>query len=129
MRLDTTNRNIGYLLGRMFALMEFTQEKAVPGTNATVRDRFFSAASATPARAFPPLMRNTQNWLAKIRRENEKTCFFLDKQLQDLVAELEAGTGFPNALKAEEQGRFMLGYYQQRQALYTKKEATENTEG
>ena len=50
MALDKDITNIGYRLGRLFAIVEKVQEEAVSGANCTLRDRFFSAASATPGR-------------------------------------------------------------------------------
>ncbi|MCB1881929.1 MAG: type I-C CRISPR-associated protein Cas8c/Csd1, partial [Gammaproteobacteria bacterium] len=64
--LDTERIEPAYRLGRLFAVMEKTQEDALPGINATVRDRFYSAASATPAAVFPRLLRTYQHHLAKL---------------------------------------------------------------
>lgn len=51
--LDLTNPHIGYRLGRLFAALERVQETANPGINATIRDRYYGAASATPVTLFP----------------------------------------------------------------------------
>lgn len=129
MSLDTGITDVGYRLGRLFALVERIQENAVPGVNATVRDRFFGAASATPARAFPIILRNAQHGLAKIRKEEAGKAINLEKSLQEILGGLDAAQGgFPAALRLEEQGMFILGYYQQRQEFFTKKEsaASEN---
>jgi CRISPR-associated protein Csd1 len=40
MGLDPSNMNVGYRLGRLFAVLEKAQEEANPGINATIRDRF-----------------------------------------------------------------------------------------
>ena len=130
MSLDTATTEISYLLGRAFAVAEYVQGKAVPHANATVRDKFFSAASTTPSRIFPVLLRNMQHGLSKIRKENKGLYIVLDNMIQNIVNSIEASTGFPSSLSLEKQAQFMLGYYQQRQALFTKKEtATEdNTE-
>nr|WP_321513837.1 type I-C CRISPR-associated protein Cas8c/Csd1 [uncultured Pseudodesulfovibrio sp.] len=122
MTLDTTNTDIGYRLGRLFAIVERIQEEAVPGANATVRDRFFSSATATPGRTFPIILKNAQHGLAKIRKEKPGWAVTLEKQIQDIVGGIDATAGFPTSLSSEKQGMFILGYYQQRQDFYTKKE-------
>lgn len=122
MALDTENTNIGYRLGRLFAIVERIQDSAVPGANATVRDRFFSSASATPARTFPIILRNAQHGLAKVRKDTRGWAIHLDSKIEDIVGGIEATAGFPATLNLEDQGMFILGYYQQRQDLFTKKE-------
>ncbi|NDV24309.1 type I-C CRISPR-associated protein Cas8c/Csd1 [Desulfovibrio sp. JC022] len=126
MALDKENGEIGYRLGRLFAIVERIQEEAVPGSNATVRDRFFSSASATPARTFPVILRNAQNGLAKIRKEKPGYAVNLDKSIQEILGEVDSQNGFPAALNLEKQGMFIIGYYQQRQDFFTPKQtATE----
>jgi len=127
MTLDTTNTDIGYRLGRLFAIVERIQEEAVPGANATVRDRFFSSATATPGHTFPIILKNAQHGLAKIRKDKPGWAVTLEKQIQDIVGGIDAATGFPASLSSEKQGMFILGYYQQRQDFFTKKE--NKTEG
>ncbi|QGY39034.1 type I-C CRISPR-associated protein Cas8c/Csd1 [Pseudodesulfovibrio cashew] len=122
MTLDTENRDIGYRLGRLFAVVERIQEEAVPGANATVRDRFFSSATATPGRSFPIILKNAQHGLAKIRKEKPGWAVTLEKKIQDIVTGIDAATGFPSSLTTEKQGMFILGYYQQRQDFFTKKD-------
>jgi CRISPR-associated protein Csd1 len=126
MTLDSTNMDIGYRLGRLFAIVERIQEEAVPGANATVKDRFFASAAATPARTFPIIVKNAQHGLAKIRKDKPGWAVNLDKSIQEIVGGIDAATGFPAAMTSEKQGMFILGYYQQRQDFYTKKE--KNTE-
>ncbi len=122
MGLDKENTDIGYRLGRLFAIVERIQNDAVPGANATVRDRFFGAASATPRQIFPVVLKNAQHGLAKIRKEKPGWAINLDKSVQEIVDDVDPKNGFPATLSLEKQGMFVLGYYQQRQDLYTKKE-------
>jgi CRISPR-associated protein Csd1 len=126
MTLDTTNTDIGYRLGRLFAIVERIQEEAVPGANATVKDRFFASAAATPARTFPIIVKNAQHGLAKIRKDKPGWAINLDKAIQEIVGGIDAATGFPASMPSDKQSMFILGYYQQRQDFYTKKE--KNTE-
>ncbi|MBI9080886.1 MAG: type I-C CRISPR-associated protein Cas8c/Csd1 [Pseudodesulfovibrio sp.] len=122
MTLDTTNTDIGYRLGRLFAIVERIQEEAIPGANATVRDRFFSSAAATPGRSFPIILKNAQHGLAKIRKDKPGWAVTLEKQIQDIIGGIDASTGFPASMSSEKQGMFILGYYQQRQDFFTKKD-------
>ena len=114
--LDKSNPDIGYRLGRLFAVLERIQSAANPGINATIRDRFYAAASSTPAAVFGNLMRLKNHHLAKLA----KTRFF-----EDLIGEiLEGVSAFPAHLSLAEQGMFAIGYYHQRQAFFAKKDDT-----
>ena len=66
MALDPDNMNIGYNLGRLFAVLEKVQEEANPGLNATIRDRYYGAASATPVAVFSTLMKLKNHHLSKL---------------------------------------------------------------
>lgn len=110
-----------YLLGRLFAVLEGLQESANPGINATIRDKYFSAASTTPAIAFPTLLRLAQAHLKKL---DTGARIWHDKQLGEIMRRIEAS--YPARLNLQDQGVFQLGYYHQTQKRYTKKEATNN---
>lgn len=117
--LETENTDPGYLLGRLFATLEYIQQSAQgKNVNATIRDRYYGAASATPASIFPVLIRNGQNHLSKIRKEKPGLAVNLEKQLGAIMDRLD--TSFPRSLRIEAQGRFAIGYYHQRQAQYNK---------
>lgn len=131
MGLDATNTEIGYLLGRTFAVAEYVQAKAITNANATIRDKFFASASVNPSHTFPLILRHTQHGLAKIRKAGRKPLSkYLDVLLQNIIDEITSSEGFPKSLSLTKQGFFMLGYYHQRQDLYTVKETAteENTE-
>ena len=55
-----------YVLGRLFAILEVLQQKANSGINATIKDRFFNSACATPAAVFPILMKLSNSHLKKL---------------------------------------------------------------
>jgi len=115
MALDTDNTNIGYRLGRLFATLEKIQEEASPGLNATIRDRFYGAASGTPVVAFPHLMKLKNHHLAKLDNRGRAV------NLERLITEIMSGvTDFPSHLSLQDQGRFAVGYYHQRQAFFVK---------
>lgn len=120
--LDTDNPSAAYRLGRLFAVLEKIQEEASPGLNATIRDRYYGAASSTPVAVFTTLLRLKNHHLGKLppgRRVN----------LERLIGEIMGGIGdFPRQLPLPEQGRFALGYYHQRQDFYTRKPDSANSE-
>ena len=119
--LDTENTDPGYLLGRLFASLESIQRAALGGkVNASIRDRFFGAASATPATIFPVLMRNAQNHMGKIKKDRPGLATNLERQLDEIVGKLSSQ--LPKSLRMESQGRFAIGYYHQRAEIFKKHE-------
>ncbi|MEN4901878.1 type I-C CRISPR-associated protein Cas8c/Csd1 [Luteimonas sp. TWI1437] len=124
--LEPGNTDPGYLLGRLFSTLENVQRAALGGQlNATIRDRYYGAASATPASVFPMLLRNAQNHLGKLRREKAGLAVNLEKEIGQIVDLL--GTRFPRSLLIEAQGRFAIGYYHQTQARFARNEGQDAT--
>lgn len=113
--LDPINQNTAYRLGRLFATLEKIQEEASHNKlNATIRDRFYGAASSTPAAVFATLLRLKNHHLGKLHAGRAV-------QMEKLIGEILAGVNdFPGYLPLPDQGRFALGYYHQRQQLFTK---------
>ena len=120
--LNEDEKDVAYVLGRIFAVWEHIQEEANRGINATIKDRYFDSACATPARIFPILQKLSGHHLRKL--EDRKKIYF-EKQLTSLMGKINAGA-IPNILQLKDQGMFILGYYHQVQARYTKKEDKEN---
>ncbi len=117
--LDKQSTQPAYLLGRLFAVLEETQRNALGGQiNATIRDRYYGAASATPNSIFPVLLRNTQNHLAKLRKEQRGRAITLERQIRAIIDGLPPE--FPRSFKIEDQGRFAIGYYHQSKARFAK---------
>ena len=118
--LDLNRTDRPYLLGRLFAVLEKAQEDAIPGANATIKDRYLSAASATPGQVFHMLLKNSANHIAKLKKDPEKKgrAFHYDVMTQEIISGF---SDYPKTMKAEEQGLFMIGYYHQRKDFYTKK--------
>ncbi len=123
MSLDATNNNIGYRLGRLFAALEKIQGDAQPGLNATIRDRFYGAASGTPVTVFGNLMRLKNHHLSKL---SDGLRITRERQLQDIMEGIPSA-GFPAHLDLADQGRFAVGYYHQMQAFFTKKSDSTET--
>jgi CRISPR-associated protein Csd1 len=112
--LNTENKDPGYMLGRLFALLEKAQQDANPGIKATIKDRYYASASATPGAVFPVLIRLAQHHLSKSEYGNR-----VDKLIEGVISQVGS---FPNHMTLDQQGLFALGYYQQRAALYVKAE-------
>ena len=118
MSLDLENTNIGYRLGRLFATLEKIQSDANPGINATIRDRFYGAASSTPIIAFATLMRLKEHHLAKLKKEKHSLFIFHERLIGEIMLPI---TNFPAHLDMADQGRFAIGYYHQTHELWKKK--------
>ncbi len=116
--LDPENTNTGYRLGRLFAVFEKIQEEANPGLNATIRDRYFGAASASPLVAFPLLNRLKMHHLSKL--DNRGRMVNLEKLIGEVMNGLDAQNPFPPHMSLADQGRFAVGYYHQRQKFFEK---------
>lgn len=114
--LDRNNSNAAYRLGRLFAVLEKIQEEANPGINATIRDRYYGAASANPVSVFATLLKLKNHHIAKLDNPGRKTNF--EKLLGEIFSELPAD--LPSNLSLQDQGRFAVGYYHQRQDFFTK---------
>lgn len=125
--LDKESTHPGYRLGRLFAVLEGVQRSALGAqVNATIRDRYYGAASATPASVFPVLLRNTQHHLARLRKEKPGLTVMLERDIGEIVGGLDES--FPRSLRIEDQGRFAIGYYHQSQARFTRKDEDSQAE-
>lgn len=120
--LDKERTNRGYVLGRLFAVMEHTQRSALGEVNATIRDRYIGAASTTPGRVFPHLLHNTQHHLSKLGKFNYGLYVKFEKANDEIMEKLDGPVLFPKTLDAEDQGEFFVGYYQQRVDLWKKRD-------
>ncbi|MPT06958.1 MAG: type I-C CRISPR-associated protein Cas8c/Csd1 [Delftia sp.] len=112
--LDKESTNPAYRLGRLFAVLESIQRQALgEQINATIRDRYYGAASATPASVFPMLLRNAQNHLSKVLKDKKKSKLagFFEGQIREILDGLS--DSFPRGFNMQEQGRFAIGYYHQ----------------
>ena len=122
MALNESYTHPAYVLGRLFAWLEKAQTEAIGReVNATIKDRYFTSACAAPASVFPVLLRLSQHHLAKAEYGGH-----LDRKIQELLNLLDARP-FPSRLTLDEQGIFVLGYYHQRAAFYTRSTDVEPT--
>ena len=119
--LNEQSTYLPYRLGRLFAVLEAVQQRANPNINATIKDRYFNSACATPALVFPTLLRLAQSHLGKIGGGAE---VYYDKMITELLGDVTQS--YPARLSLQDQGIFQLGYYHQKQKLFTKKEEKDN---
>lgn len=120
--MDESNTNVAYRLGRLFAVMEKLQQSAIGG-NKTIKDGYFASASTRPASVFARLFTLSNHHASKLG--NKGTWY--EKMKGEIIAPLKAN--IPKTFKLEEQGMFAIGYYQQREELFKKKEDKQVNEG
>lgn len=118
--LDKENQNQGYLCGRLFAVLDKIQED----TNGihSIRERYMNSASATPAMVFATILNLSTHHLEKLSVGGQ---IKYEKLKQEIVSKLDAN-GFPLHLDLQDQGRFFVGYYHQRQDFFISKENKES---
>jgi CRISPR-associated protein Csd1 len=122
LNLEETNQ--GYLLGRLMAIFEKAQQEALGNVNSSVLDKYLNTALAAPQMVYTAMLLLHKKHLAKSDFNKGRAIYF-DKLVGDIMEEFDS-TGFPQTLNAEDQGRFIVGYYHQNHYLWTKKE-TSNT--
>lgn len=110
--LNPEGRDPAYNCGRLLAQLEQLQRTAIPGVKATIVDRYYGAASSTPASVFGTLMRGHTAHIGKVRKERPG----VGVAIQDRIGEIteKIGPTFPSTLTMREQAIFALGYYHQR---------------
>ena len=105
MSLNESYTHPAYVLGRLFAVLEKAQQRSNwQNINASIKDRYFTSACASPASVFPILLRLSQHYTTKA----EYGGMLSDRRIQDLLGMLEAKP-FPNRLTLDEQGVFRAG--------------------
>jgi len=120
--LDKDQISISYHLGRLFAVLEKIQEEANPGINATIRERYYGAACCSPVSVYPTLLRLKNHHLVKLNKNRKKSFEILLAEIIDHYDD------FPSHLNLHDQGKFAIGYYHQRQDLFTSKKDDASTE-
>lgn len=118
--LDKNNSNQGYLCGRLFAVLVKIQEDG--SGNNSIKERYMNAASATPSAVFSTLLNLSSHQQENL---NDGSKVFYEKLICEIISKIDA-TGFPTTLGIQDQGRFFVGYYQQRQDLFTSKKDSNN---
>ncbi|WP_310609946.1 type I-C CRISPR-associated protein Cas8c/Csd1 [Limnohabitans sp.] len=121
MSLELENAPLAYRLGCLFAVLEQAQRGALGDVNSSIVDRYYGTASSVPYSVFPRLIAGCQNHLSKVRKDKPGFAVNLDKQLGGVIASLPHS--LPKQLTIEQQGQFAVGYYQQKQSFFTKKDS------
>lgn len=116
-KLDEKNRSVAYLCGRLFAVIETMQWKAVGDVNNGVKERYFTAAASQPAYIIGMLL--TKN----VPIYQHKIGGYLAKELNEIAGNISERGSLPLRFSVIEQGEFALGYYFQRNH---KKDTTES---
>lgn len=113
--LDKNNSNVGYLCGRLFAVLDKVQNDA--NNISSIKERYLNAASATPSSVFPTILNLSSHHMEKLPQRSQ---IFYEKIKQEIMGMLSAD-GFPSHLDLQDQGRFFIGYYHQRQDFFMSK--------
>ncbi|PWR24354.1 type I-C CRISPR-associated protein Cas8c/Csd1 [Zavarzinia aquatilis] len=126
MSVDESIDDIGYVLGRLFAVLENMQEisRGRQGKDQpTIRDRFAGAASTTPGTVFPYLLGLEKAHERKAKRDQGGLAHNLARKIAELMAKIDGAAGFPRRMDPHQQGLFYIGYYHERQSRFAKGEA------
>ena len=118
--LNHTSDNTAYNLGRLFAAYAYAEKSFAP-RNATIRDKYAGAASATPQRVFPILMHGYEHnraGLAKSDGQKRGAGVRADKAVGQILERLPGDQSLPTSLPLEDQARFFVGFYHQERAFY-----------
>jgi CRISPR-associated protein Csd1 len=127
MSLDESNTNPAYLLGRLFAILENIQRIALGDKlNATIADKYYASASTVPYSVYPRLLAGSKHHLSKVRKEKPGLAFNLEKEMGQIMGLLPSE--FPRHFSIENQGRFSIGYYHQKNTRFSNTAKDESTE-
>lgn len=113
MNVDADDSRIGYLLGRLFAVIEHAQLRGGGGGEPACM-RMMDIASKVPQRVFPDLLRLYYRCVRKLGESNEGAGLRLESNLDEIFLSMGKQSGIPNALSPEDQCLFFLGYRFQR---------------
>ena len=120
-KMDKDNTNHGYLCGRLFAVLDRIEEKAKKQNS--IRENYMNSASSTPAAVFSTILNRSNYHFKYLEKESDKTYF--EKLKQEIMSKIDAN-GFKAQLDLQDQGRFFIGYYHQRQEFFTKNDENNN---
>ncbi len=119
--LDKENTNQGYLCGRLFAVLDRIQEEA--NNQHSIRERYMNSASSTPAAVFSTILNLSNHHIENLKNDGRKVYF--EKLKQEIISKIDAD-GFNAQLDLQDQGRFFIGYYHQRQDFFTRNDEDNN---
>lgn len=136
MGLDVKERDPAYLMGRLFAQLERAQDAAIENLNASIADKYLNSALASPQTVFPTLICLNKKHISKLRKDSNTIgmAINMSKEIHEIMDRLELkkdeedAYAFPVSMNANEQGKFLLGYYHQSQYNYTPKNKPEGAD-
>lgn len=120
--LNEEHTNQAYHCGRLMAVLANLQQSALGDVGAGVVQRYFAAASATPALVLGRLLRTAQFHLNKI--DGKGLTHWHEERIARICSRI--GTSVPKTLSLEDQTAFALGYYHQIAADRAKPTAAAN---
>lgn len=125
--LDPSETDKGYVLGRLFAVYEEIQRAALGGNvNATIKDKFYGSASATPRKVFGFLESGSANHLAKVRKLSPGRAVNLQRLQEEIMDLMEPSKSpYPAFFSADEQAFFGLGYHHQHSDFFKSREGNQ----
>ena len=121
--LNETHPHAASQCGRLMAVLAYLQYRALGDVGAGVVQRYYAAASSTPALVLGRLLRMAQFHLNKLDAPERQS---FEYRIGQVMGQLK--DGFPAPLSLEDQSLFALGYYHQKAYRPSKGEAQEGTE-
>lgn len=117
--LDKTITDRNYLFGRLLAVADVLERNALGSTEdrATNALRYMNAFQSNPLRTWNTIQGNLQPYLMKLRGK----AVYYTKIIDEIGSKFEYDEFNDKALN----GKYLLGYYSQRQELYKKKTEVE----
>lgn len=113
-KLDENSTDPAYTAGRMFYVLEEVQRLALHNLNSSLRDKHFRAAMLAPLTTMTQLVANANGHFKRLQRDKPGAGRALLDRLTELQSRLDST--LPQHLQPQDQARFVLGYYHQRQA-------------
>jgi CRISPR-associated protein Csd1 len=110
--LDEEHPSAAYHCGRLMAVMARLQRTVMPEVRTGVVQRYYAAASATPALVLGRLERLSKFHLGSLGRDKPGLAVWYDQTMASIHSRIDP-RALPKALTLEEQSLFALGYYQQ----------------
>lgn len=106
--LNPEHPDPAYHCGRLLAVLNGLQRSALGDVGAGVVQRYYTAASQTPALIIGRLMSNAKNHLGKL---DGGLAYWYEDKIADIMSRIRDSA--PRTLDLEHQSLFALGYYQQ----------------
>lgn len=121
--LNEQHPSAAYQAGRLMAVLAAIQRAALGDVGASIVQRYYAAASTTPALVLGRLVTQSQFHLNKL---NKGPSIWYERTIAAIAGRM--GDSIPVTLDPEGQSLFALGYYQQMAALYGGKQENEMRE-